>query len=64
MIAAIYLPLSTQDQDFGFGLAELKGYARRRGWRTIVYSEKPVWDGGIRYPMLSVGAPRSQVTHV
>ena len=52
MIAAIYLPLSTQDQDCGFGLVELKGYARRRGWRTIVYSEKPVWDAGIRRPML------------
>jgi putative DNA-invertase from lambdoid prophage Rac len=51
MIAAIYLPPSTQ-HDCDFGPAELQRYARRRGWRTIVYSERPVWDRGIRYPIL------------
>lgn len=38
--AAIYARVSTDDQNCGLQLTELRGYAERMGWQVVEYTEK------------------------
>jgi putative DNA-invertase from lambdoid prophage Rac len=50
--AAIYARVSTQDQNCGLQLTELRGYAERMGWPAVEYVEKASGKAGGKRPQL------------
>lgn len=52
MIAAIYARVSTEDQNCGLQLTELRAYAERAGWKTVEYTDKASGKAGAKRPQL------------